>query len=102
MFRKSLIAAAAAGFASIVVAAASLPASAAGPSGYSQTGGNNWSNDWNGGRKWHGGWNKPPVRKVCFPDYAKRKVWTKRHGWVWTTVYVGQKCVWRPVYRRHW
>lgn len=103
MLRTTSAAALAAAF--IALAPLSLAAPAAEAASFQTSGfvkGNGWWMGWGG--PW-GGWHKPwrpPMHKVCFPDYERKKVWTRRHGWVWKTVYVGTKCVWRPAHRHRW
>ncbi|HZP21093.1 MAG TPA: hypothetical protein VFB16_12900 [Bauldia sp.] len=104
MFRKTLIATAAAAVLSAGAVAATTTAASAGPYGtdygYEHPAASGGSFGYRGddfyfkfgfgddGWRWH----KPRMHKVCGPTYKTVKVWQKYYGWVWKTVYAGEEC----------
>jgi hypothetical protein len=98
MIKTTLIAAVAAAFLGLGTLAATTSTASAGyaySSGY--VGGNGWYFGWGHKPRYY----KPPVHRVCKPIYKKIKYWQHWRGWVWKTVYAGQKCWYQPVYRRY-
>ena len=108
MFRKTLLASAAAALAA-AGALALTPASAS-AGGYSVYAGSGMSGSYAhvGSSGWSFGWGfpayrllppPPPTHKVCKPVYKTVSVWQPYYGWVWKTVYAGEKCWVEPIYR---
>jgi hypothetical protein len=100
--QKMLIAAIAAAFLAFGALTVTTSTASAGGYGYSSgyVGGNGWYLGW-GYKPQYKPYHKPPVQKVCKPVYKTIKYWQHWRGWVWKTVYAGQKCWYQPVYRRY-
>ena len=102
MFKKTLIATAAAAF--LATGSLALTTSTASATYYGGGYGGYGSSVYIGGNGWQFGWShtphyvKPPVRKVCKNVYKKVKRWTPYYGWVWTVAYAGRKCWYEPIY----
>ena len=114
MFRKTLIATVAAAIVSLGALGATTTTASA--HNWDGDGWSNNSNGWNGyprGNFFGGGFGgngiyfnfgfqqpppvkkfhpKPAVQKVCSPRYKTITVWDPHYGWVYQTVYAGQKC----------
>lgn len=41
---------------------------------------------------------QPTVQQVCKPIYKTVQVWKLYYGWVWRTVYAGQRCWYQQAY----
>lgn len=101
MFRKTLVATAAAALVSAGMLA--MSASSASATYYGYGGGHGWRGGGNGiylnfGYKQHHRYYKKfykkQVRHNCRPVYQQVAVWKPHYGWVYKTVYVGKKCRW--------
>ena len=103
MFKKTLIATAAAAF--LATGSLALTTTTASATYYGGGyGGGHGGSAYIGGNGWQFGWShtpryvEPPVRKVCKNVYKKVKRWTPYYGWVWTVAYAGRKCWYEPIY----
>lgn len=101
MFRKTIVAAAAAALVSAGMLA--MSASSASATYYGYGGGYGWGGGGSGiylnfGYKPHQRYYKKKfykqVRQNCRPIYKQVVVWKPYHGWVYKTVYAGKKCYW--------
>lgn len=105
MFKKTLIATAAAAF--LATGSLALTTTTASATYYGGGYGSYGSSVHIGGNGWQFGWShmpryvKPPMHKVCKNIYKKVKVWTPYYGWVWTAASVGKKCWHEPIYYPH-